>query len=210
MFSLIDLGLVNPSLITRYKAESYACKAGAYQGLYPDNIPAYAPLVIENVDMTLALDPDFSFTYDDGVNSQTLIVAKADAYFVQSDFINALKTISGLDNAVYLDTMVVMKADSFPVEVETLYDSTTVFGYGRLTINTELVDVVKVMDDSIKDSNNELVEYHIEGFVQGGSQITFYGAPIPRAGDIYRVNYYFSPNYADFKARLRALIDEYR
>ncbi len=210
VFSLIDLGLVDPASTDRFKAESYACQAGAYQGLYPSDIHAYAPLVVENVDNVLELMPNFVFTYDTSVNARTLKVAKADAYFVQGDFINALKTISELDSAVYYDTDVVAYIESFAVEVETLYDSTTVYGYGRLNIDTELIDVVKVTDDFLTNSAGALLEYHIENFVQGGGQITFYGAPPPQIGDLFLVNYYYSPDYDDFKARLRTIIDSYR
>lgn len=212
VFSLTELGMVEPADTIRYLSDSYACLAGAYQGLYPEDIENFAPSVIENVDKTLENSPDFVFTYDEDVNRQTLIVAKADAYFVLNDFVNALKTITQLDedSSLYNNSLI-MEPTVDTVEVETLFDSTTVYGYGRLTIEgAQIIDVEKVTDDSLTNFIGNLILYQIAGFVQGGSDITFYGTPVPQAGYKYIVTYYNSPDYTAFLTELRELIDSFR
>ncbi|MBL7190353.1 hypothetical protein ISS30_01560 [bacterium] len=202
VFSLISLGTGDTAYHAQYKTEGYACLAGAYQGLYLGDIDTYAPLVVQNVDNALMIDPSFVFSHDNGVNTNTLLVAKADAYYVQDDFLNALVTISELDDSIYQNTAILV-AVTVDIVVETLFDSTTVYGYGRLTIpDAQIIDVL-----SITKSN---VPYQIDGFTQGGNQVTFYGTPIPQSGDVFTVNYYNSPDYTAFLIELRNIIDSYR
>lgn len=203
--SLINLGVVtDPDEIDRYNSESSACLVGAYQGLYPDDIGFYAPMVVENVDAALEIDPDFEFTYDSDVNRQALLVAKADAYYALTQFVNSLYTISEVNDDLLLSLEFV---EDDPIPVQTLFDSTTVWGYGRLTIpGVQLVDVTKVTDDALTDP----IEYTVAGFEQAGTEVTFFGVPIPQEGDIFWVSYYNTSDYVVFLSELRALIDSYR
>lgn len=203
--SLINLGVVtDPEEIDRYNSESSACLVGAYQGLYPDDIGYYAPMVVENVNATLAIDSNFVFTYDLDVNRQALLVAKADAYYALSQFVNSYYTICEVADSVLLDLQFV---EDDPITVQTLFDSTTVLGYGRLTVpGVQLLDVTKVNDDTSPDP----IEYTVEGFEQAGTDITFFGVPIPQTGDIFLTTYYHTADYVVFLSELRALIDYYR
>ena len=209
--SLIDLGMVQAGNIDRFKAESYACMAGTYQGLYPNDIPQYAPLVVQYVNMTLDIDPDFQFTYDNNVNRRTLIVSKADAYYVQGDFINALNTITELDSSLWKNAVIIENIQDRREQAVTLYDSTTSMGYARLTLSgANLVDIEKITADTLTNGSGELVEYDVAGYVQGGEDITFYGVPYPELGQYFRIDYYNAPVFDDYKAELRSLIDSYR
>ncbi|NQS98062.1 MAG: hypothetical protein HQ591_06390 [candidate division Zixibacteria bacterium] len=203
--SLINLGVVtDPDEIDRYNSESSACLVGAYQGLYPDDIGYYAPMVVENVNATLTIDSNFVFTYDLDVNRQALLVAKADAYYALSQFVNSYYAICEVADSVLLDLQF---TEDDPIIVQTLFDSTTVLGYGRLTVpGVQLLDVTKVTDDASPDP----IEYTVEGFEQAGTDITFFGVPIPQTGDIFLTTYYHTADYVVFLSELRALIDSYR
>ena len=207
--SMINLGVITEqSEIDKYMAESNACLVGAYQGLYPNDINYYAPIVIENVDATLEIDSDFYFTHDSTVDRTALLVAKSDAYYVLSQFTDALYTISE-ENDSLLQSLPQVNDQS--ILVETLYDSTTVLGYARLTVpDVQLVDVLKVTDDEITNSSGNYVEYTVAGFEQAGGQITFYGIPIPQMDDYFLVTYYHTTNYVEFLAELRNIIDSFR
>jgi len=212
VWSLLSLGVVTDledSL--RYCAESYACIAGVYAGLYPEDIPFYCPLVVDNVDFTLSIDANFIFTYDNSVNRQRLLVTKADAQFAMSDFAGALYTISEVDSALILNPAVIEYHADMPYIVETLFDSTTVLGYGRLTIpGAQLIDVMKVTDDSLQNSAGGFLEYTVAGFTTSGTQITFYGVPSPQTGNYYFVTYRNAADFIEFMWELRNIIDEHR
>jgi hypothetical protein len=209
--TLLNLGVVeDPVEYLRYQAESAACLAGVYQGLYPEDIATNAPLVIENVDEVLDLTPNFVFSHDSTVTSTSLIVAKADAYFVLSDFAHAFQTISVVYDLADSSANIQIISD-FPVAVQTLYDSTTYMGYGRLTIpGAQFIDIISVTDDSIMDANNNYIAYTVAGFVAAGEQLTFYGTPIPQEGDLFLVTYYNSTDYMSFLVDLRQAIDMFR
>ena len=212
VWSLISLGVISdPVDVDRYSAEAYACLAGVYAGLYPEDIETNCPLVVLNVDAALAIDPNFEFTYDNSVDMEALLVTKADAQFAMSDFVGALYSISEIDQSLILNTAVIEQFQDIPVTVETLFDSTTVMGYGRLTIpDAQFIDVLKVTDDALTNSMGNFIEYTVAGFENAGTQLTFYGAPHPQSGDQYLVDYYNAANYIEFMAELRILIDQYR
>ncbi len=215
VWSLISLGIITtPEDIDLYSAQSYACLAGVYSGLYgldPETIPTNCALVVENVDSVLAIDPDFEFVHDPEVNAQSLKVTKADAQFAMSDFAGAFYTISEVDTALMKDTTIVEYIEDVSVLVQTLFDSTTAMGYARLTVpDAQFIDVVKVTDDQLLNSSGNLVEYSVAGFVYGGNQVTFYGTPVPQAGDYFLVTYYNAVDFIEFTNALRELIDNYR
>lgn|GEM_PF-1951311 len=212
VWSLMSLGVVtDPTEIARYSAESYACLAGVYTGLYPENIAVNCPLVVSYVDSTLLVDADFVFTYDADVDREKLLVSKADAQFAMSDFAGALYSISELDSTLINNSAIVEYHSEEPFIVETLFDSTTVLGYGRLTIpGAQLIDVIIVTDDALTNSAGGFLEYTVAGFSTAGTQITFFGVPAPQTGNYYLVTYRNAVDYVEFMAELRELIDLYR
>ena len=210
--SLISLGIVTDQQdIDCYMAESYACLAGAYAGLYLDDIATNAPQVITNVDAALEIDPDFVFTHDSTVNKNALLVSKADAQFILEDYDGSFNTISSIDNTLMNNTAYVELLQDVSTEVETLFDSTTVMGYGRLTISgAQFIDVTKVTHATLTNSSAELIPYTVAGFTSAGTEITFFGTPVPQEGDNFLVSYYNAVDYIEFLAQLRLLIDDYR
>lgn len=205
---LIEMGGVSDS--DRIEAESYACLVGAYQGLYPGDVETYAPLVASSVDSALAIDPDFVFTYDSGVNYQTLIVAKADANFANSDFLGALEAITMLDPSftIYNDPTVLDSVICDPIIAEIL-DSTAVTGFAKIIVpGAQLIKAISVKQVV---TPSDTVTYQFpqkDSFVQGGEQIMFYGTPVPQEGDEFLVTYLNSPDYNQFLLKLRQLIDD--
>ena len=210
--SLIGLGIVtDPLEIDRYMAESYACLAGAYAGLYLDDIAVNAPQVINNVELALGIDPDFVFSHDATVDHIALLVTKADAQFVLEDYDDAFYTISSIDSSLINDPAYVQLFPDVAVEVETLFDSTTVMGYGRLTVpDAQFIAVTNITHATLTNSFGDPLPYFVEGFINAGNQVTFYGTPVPQDDDIFLVSYYNAVDYVIFIAQLRGLIDQYR
>lgn len=210
--SLIGLGVVTDQQeIDRYMAESHACLAGAYSGLYPEDIALNAQQVVTNVDLALSYDPNFFFSHDSTVNSTALQVNKADAQFVLEDYDGAFYTISSIDNSLMIDPAYVQLFSDVAIEVETLFDSTTVMGYGRLTVpDAQFIDVTAVSHATLTNSAGDPLPYFVEGFTTAGTQTTFYGTPVPQDGDTFLVSYYNAVDYILFMAELRGLIDQYR
>lgn len=208
----INLGIItDPSVIAMYNSESYACLAGAYGGLYAADIPTYAPLVVQYVDMTLDIDPGFEFTHDSAVDRQALLVAKADAQYALTEFADAFYTISGVDASLMNNTAIVQNIQDQSILVQTLFDSTSIMGYARLTVpSAQFIDIYRITDDADTNSVGDFIEYSIGGYSTGGNQVTFYGTPVPETGDYFLVSYYNAVDYVSFLIGLRTLIDNYR
>jgi len=202
----VNANVVPASLAMQYKTESFACLVGSYQGLYPADLEN-CYMVVSSVDSVLEYDANFVFTYDEDVNTTSLIVSKADAYFALSDFNNALVTITGLDpdSTIYNNPDVLVNVIDDPIPV-TLLDSTAVTGFAKLIIpDAQLIDVTSIK----RNVSGSDVYYQVESFTQGSNQIVFYGVPVPAQGNAFMVTYFDSPDFQMFMMALRELIDSF-
>jgi len=196
----------DPATALQYKTGSYACLAGAYQGLYPGDLENCF-MVISSVDSVLANDANFIFNYDEDVNATSLIVGKADAYFALSDFNNALVTITGLDpdSTIYNNPDVLLNVIDVPIPV-TILDSTAVTGFAKLIIpDAQLIDVTSIK----RNVSGTDVYYQVESLTQGSNEVVFYGVPVPAQGNAFMVTYFNSPDFQMFMMVLRELIDSF-
>ena len=119
--------LLDPADLPRLRAESYACIAVAYQGLYAGDLD-FTEDAILFADSCLYVDPNFVFSYDPDVDAVSMTVLKANAYFASSDFINAFNTITELphDPAAYADVIQEIDDDDFMcIDSIAVVDTTT-------------------------------------------------------------------------------------
>lgn len=179
-------------------AESYAGRASVALGTQDyEDVLMYgdqAEAIWSEVD-----NPTHRWLPDFGLLDVHLL--KAEAHYNLMQYGEALEIVDDLQDGVIADMMAnnVITFVTDDIEV-TLLQETSTTGVARLDLSDEnLVIPVSVMKDGIS--------FTITDYVVSGSRVFFQANPIPTAGDVYTIEYYYADDFGMFLVELREAIE---
>ena len=184
----LSFAFFDPDNETQILTESFAGLSfvSLASGSYADCI-SYA-------DQALSLAPEFSFSKDASVNSQSLKLSQAESYYFLEDIQACFNIVNELG-----------------ANIDNVTDTTS-YGIVFHTANTFLTGEMEVNIDgahqliSVTSAQKEGINYEIISVDEGTNEFMMSGNPIVASSDSVSVSYYFTIDYADFLNKLLSVI----
>ncbi len=192
------------------QADAYAGLTVCFAAMQDDDS------AIENAQITLQMQPNYAFSHDTYIDVKALNIVVARSYLNKGDYLSAMQVVENNLESGFIDQLVsdgvLIKTNS--LEASAIISATTAVD-GKATLRlfkdvngtSAVMELVKVY--AVKDFS-ESVDYSVESFQQGGSDIIFKGNPVPTSEDVFKVDLLYASNFGQFLSRLYEKIESLR